>query len=182
MRKSIEGKVDKKKEEINTEKINQIMPKVIDQLFHVGILIKAVEEITPSLIHRKWSLVYAKDKSDEFVCSDNPVSLNWIKPMPRFESPGFELGNTQVGMPLNKEAALLGRYEGESHMLWALRKQIAAINSIRAIFAQRFIYSPREDFICLKKDGKIGNIDEFLKELKFKFKKANSSRKTSHSQ
>ena len=123
-------------------------------------------EIMPSLLSRKWSLAFTKNKSDEFVCSDSPVSLIWLKPMPRFEDPGFERENTEVILPLTKNIVLLGRFEGESHRLWAFKKQVAGINSLSVIYAQRFIYSSRNDINWLKKDGDIGNTDDILDELK----------------
>lgn len=134
--------------------------------WHIQILLKLVEEIMPSLMSRKWSLSFAKNKSDEFICSDSPVSLICTKPISRFDRPGFERENTEVIVPLNKNVVLLGRFEGESHILWASRKQVAAINSLSIIYAQRFIYSPRKNFYWLNKDGGIGNADDILDELK----------------
>ncbi len=134
--------------------------------FHIQILLKLVEEIMPSLLSRKWSLAFTKNKSDEFVCSDSPVSLIWLKPMPRFEAPGFERENTEVIVPLTKNIVLLGRFEGESHRLWAFKKQVAGINSLSIIYSQRFIYSQRKNFYWLNKNGRIGNTDDFLDELK----------------
>jgi len=134
--------------------------------FHTQLLIKFVEEIMPSLISREWSIAFVRDKSNEFICSDNPVLLRWTKPMPKFDNPGFERENTEVIMPLNKNIALLGRFEGKSQRLWVSRKQVATINRLLAIHAQRFIYSSRKNFLWLNKDGNIGNIIDLKEELK----------------
>jgi len=134
--------------------------------FHIQILLKIVEEILPSLMFRKWSLGVTKNKSYEFVCSDSPVSLIWSKPVPGYGAPGFEMENTKVIVPLAKNIVLLGRFEGESHRLFALEKQVACINRLSIIFAQRFIYSSRKNINWLNKDEDIGNTDDLLDELK----------------
>jgi len=134
--------------------------------FHIQILLKIVEEIMPSLMLRKWSLAFIRNKSDEFICSDSPVSLIWSKSTPGFEPPGFEMKNTEVIVPLTKNIVLLGRFEVEADRLWASKKQVASINTLSIIFAQRFIYSSSENINWLNKDGDIGNKDDILDELK----------------
>lgn len=46
----------------------------LSQEWHVELLFDAVNEIIPSLMKRRWSLLFIKDKSDEFICSDSPVA------------------------------------------------------------------------------------------------------------
>lgn len=138
----------------------------LSQECHVELLFDAVNEIIPSLMTRRWSLLFVKDKSDEFICSDSPVALKWTKPMPQFDSPGFERENTVVTMPLNKYVALHGRFEGASSNILVSSEVVALINTFTCIYGQRFIYSPKEEFIWLKKDNNIGKLDDFLKELK----------------
>ncbi len=58
-------------------------------------------------------------------------------------------------MPLNKQVALVGRFGGESKKYWAVKKVVAEINRRTIMYAQRFIYSARKDFIWIKKDREI---------------------------
>jgi len=142
----------------------------VSQEWHIKNLLDSVNILIPLLLARKWFLLIVKEEEDEFVCSDSPVALVWTKPMPPFWGPGFGMKYTELTMPLNKEIALLGRFEGEHQILLAPKKAVAKLNTRTAMYAQRFIYSPRKDFIWLNKDGEIKNAIDLIKILQSKDK------------
>jgi len=140
----------------------------VSQEWHIKNMLDSIDLLIPLLLGRKWSLIIIKDEEDEFICSDSPVTLMWAKPMPPFWGPGFGMKYTELTMPLAKQIALLARFEREPQILLAPKKVIAKLNSRTVMYAERFIYSPRKDFIWLDKDGKNRNVTDLIKILKSK--------------
>ncbi|GAG76260.1 unnamed protein product [marine sediment metagenome] len=140
----------------------------IDKMWHIGNILDIVDILIPLLMARNWSLLIIKPKDQFFICSDSPESLIWTKPVPAFWSPGFGMPDTELVMPLNKKQALIASFEEESKTYHAPLKVITKVNDRTRMSSHRFIYSPEEDFVWTKKDGKIGNIDDLILEIKSK--------------
>lgn len=117
------------------------------------------------LAHRKWTVVQATEGS-HFVCSDNPVGLSWTKDMGGFFSPGFGLPNTLVTFPLSSEFGLMGLFEDHLPDFMTLdAKQIATFNIHAISRADRFVYSPAEDFSWKKADETVGQKADLISML-----------------
>ena len=139
----------------------------MDQNWHMRNLLNLRDKILRLLVKREWCLLIAEEDGCEFICSDNPVALEWGKPMNGPYPPGFGHAGTMVTMPLNKDLALMGRFEGPAGVFPADCEVVAMVNSLTGSRAERFIYSPHEDFIWIKKDrNTIGNVADLLHELK----------------
>ena len=53
----------------------------------------------------------ANDCVDIFICSDNPVTLDWIEPIDLGHPPGFGMPNSLVIFPISANIAILGCFE-----------------------------------------------------------------------
>lgn len=140
----------------------------VNKLWHLNNIVDIMDILIPLLMARNWSLLIAEPEDKFFICSDSPVSLMWTKPAPAFWGPGFGMPDTELLMPLNKKQALVARFEGKPKTYPAPLEIIAKANNITRIFTQRFIYSPEEDFVWLKKDGKIGSKGDLIQEISTK--------------
>ena len=140
----------------------------VDKLWHLKNLVEILDILIPLLMTRNWSLLIAEPDDKFFICSDSPVSLMWTKPAPAFWGPGFGMPDTELLMPLNKKQALVACFEGKSKSYLAPIEVISKVNNRTRIFTQRFIISPEEDFIYLRKDGKIGNKSDLIQEISTK--------------
>jgi hypothetical protein len=124
----------------------------ISQNWYIKIILDMVETILTLLMHRKWSLIIAKNDAGHFICSDMPVALIWTKPMPAIYGPGFGMTDTELTIPLNKEIALIARFEGQEQIYEADRQFVASLNSRTGMYADRFLYSPDEKFSWIRSD------------------------------
>jgi hypothetical protein len=131
------------------------------QTWHVGMLFESAKAILPTLGDREWTFIKSDDAAGDFVCSDYPVGLVWASGEMSFYPPGFGLPDTEVSLPLTREWAMVGSFEGTSGVGKASRATVAAINSRTCARAQR-VFSGREDFTFTKSDGAIGNAAELL--------------------
>ena len=139
----------------------------VDQNTLMQQLIKTVNIIYPTLCDRTWSLYKTNSVQHNFICSDHPVFLGWTKlPKARWmqHSPGHDLKNTHVTVPLNKQYAIRGVFNGKSEVVLCSDEQIALINS--QIFCRaNNIYSCKQDFIWRDNNGKICNVDNLKKRI-----------------
>jgi hypothetical protein len=138
------------------------------QEFQIKTFIDQIEAMLPFLINRKWGLIVSDEATGEFICSDNPVALEWTVSVPPFyqNSPGFGMKNTELTMALSKNLALRAKYEDiNQDIMKADRNTVAIINSRTAMYSRQFIYSSKKDFIWLMEDKGIGNISDLLNEL-----------------
>jgi len=115
--------------------------------YHLGNMFRWAESIFPHLVTRKWSLVMIENNENKFICSDNPVGLDWINPpSPSYPyPPGFALGKSLVTFPISRNVAIIGCFEGHAH-IDVSDESIAYLNSMTANGA-RFIFSAEEIFI-----------------------------------
>jgi uncharacterized protein DUF4238 len=127
------------------------------------------------LAQRTWNLLVADSQAGEFVCTDNPVVLDWAIEAPIFyqSSPGFAILDTIVHMPLTRHHALIGNLYGSAKIkmphgeaLPANRDIVASVNRLLAQRATRFIYSAKPDFEWKRTNQTIGNEVDFLTAVK----------------
>jgi hypothetical protein len=124
---------------------------------------------------RTWNLIVADSGAGEFVCTDDPVTLDWMIEVPPFyqSSPGFGMLGTVVHMPLTRYHALVGNFDDSGNIkvphgvtLSAHKNMVALFNLIVTKRATRFVYSTKPDFVWKKADRTIGNKDDFLAAVK----------------
>ena len=88
---------------------------------HIGSEIKLFETVLRLLGQRKWTLYVADGTYGEFITTDRPVVIAYIKPekVPKYmrHSPGFALKNTEIYFPLTKHALLVGRWDAEEETI-----------------------------------------------------------------
>lgn len=156
--------------ETTYEKVKELFDKgefifQVDQSWLLYLMLTSATTIINLLGHRNWSLAVADE--GHFVCSDNPVSLSWIKHVPGPYSPGFAMKNTQVTLPLTNKIALLGVLETGYGSLHHFEKdRVAALNNFTIKSAERFIYSIEDDFEWLQENLEIGQKDDFEQMLR----------------
>ena len=137
----------------------------VNQNFKMKTMNDEIDILIPWLARRKWSLIFTDDSMKGFICSDNPVALVSLEKLPPISSPGFAKKKTEVTMPLSKNIALLGRFEGKEEIEYATPKILAAINSRTRKYADRFIFSAEDDFLYITKEGTIGRKERLVKDI-----------------
>lgn len=134
----------------------------VDQTWLVQEMVRKAANLVPWLSRREWQLWVADTDSPDFVCSDSPVSLNWLEPSSNFYPPGFGLKNTVVTIPLQKRMAMVGRFNGNNIPYIVGRDEIALVNSFTCRYAGQ-VYSADTDFIWLTEDCEFGCRADLLK-------------------
>jgi hypothetical protein len=138
-----------------------------DNNTHVQHLLIAMDTIIPTLVDREWTVIYCAPELGDFICSDNPVCLQWTKEKDRgfWSSPGYGLRETEVSIPLSSRVILLGKFE-KSHSASGRipsRKSLAIFNSRTGMYSHRYIFSRKKNFFWYTNEGRIGDIDDFKK-------------------
>jgi hypothetical protein len=160
----------KLEEDISYEQMKRFVDKdqykvETDQNYLIGIMFELMDTILPPLIDRKWTMVVIEDNENKFICSDNPVTLDWIEPIDLGHPPGFGMPNSLVIFPISANIAILGCFE--KHLdIKMTKKGIAVINSIIGRKSERFIYSAEKNFIWYMKNGEIGDTAKLLQVIK----------------
>lgn len=118
-----------------------------------------IEKMLPLLDARKWLLVRRAASSGPFVTTDHPVTLTWkelekIPSVYRY-SPGYGMKDTQVYVPISKDVALLGEFEGPEGEFEANEPLVALLNAKALWFAEKQAYAPSMNFPIYAKDGEI---------------------------
>ncbi len=127
------------------------------QNWHMQILSTQLDPMIQLLAARDWSICVSAGQQPEFICSDTPVSLEWIPAGAGPWPPGFGHRNTEVIVPLSTRVALVGRFSHRPSIIGANAHDVAAINSRTGRCAHRFLYSASTDFAWLMRTGGIGN-------------------------
>jgi hypothetical protein len=127
---------------------------------HVPSMFTVIPGLVPFLAARHWTIWLAPSADADFICSDSPIFLQWITPVPPFYSPGFGLGNTYLTFPLSRRVALAAAFEIPGGTLHATREQVAAFNSSTAASSERFLFSRHKDFLFQKRDGSVSTTTE----------------------
>ncbi len=125
----------------------------VDKTYQVGAVFKMANLIAQTLIDRKWSVFYRTDNQNvSFVCGDAPVMLLWQDAREYAHlPPGFALEGTEVIVPLTKNIAIMGRFEGfqAGDSIRAKTNYIRMINGHSINYASRFIFSNKENIPVL---------------------------------
>jgi hypothetical protein len=149
---------------VNSEKYNIIIKKN----FKLSMMLNSIDTMISLLSSRNWSLWISADPMNNYICSDNPVTLTWSNGLPRpglFKGPGFGMNNTDVIMPLSKNIAMVGKFESNNGAI-ANGNVIANINTRVMMFASRHIYSNNESFCWIDKNNRLDYSANYLEELK----------------
>lgn len=131
---------------------------------HINNLLTAIDAIIPHLGARNWTVAYTPPEVGDFICSDNPVSLHWVKQKDRglFSSPGYGIMETEVSVPLSSRIMILGRFEKlPPYVVVSSERDLAIFNSYTGMYSDRFIYSRKNDFLWFKRNKRVGNVADF---------------------
>lgn len=105
------------------------------------------DPIIRCLFPREWSVLVAGDGAGNFICSDHPISLVPVRTSSPFL--GFGTRGTEVTLPLARQVAVVGRFEGEAKTETADAAKVAEINTQTAAMAGRYVYAPSPRFAFL---------------------------------
>lgn len=134
-----------------------------EKTWHVQGMIEMAITLAPLLSVRKWSLLVADEGAPDFVCSDSPVSLDWIKRGECMHSPGFATRNTILTVPLCRRLALASTFEIDMSQVCLGREGVASINGMTIRHASQ-VYSPVPDFAWTF-DGNVKSSTQLLGNL-----------------
>lgn len=134
-----------------------------DQNTVISNMVDSMKILRPHLHSRRWFLASAEDAY--LICSDRPVSLDWVaeKP-PVWWGPGFGMFGTRVMLPLSKDLLMYGTFEGFQMSNPMPERDVAIVNS-QTGGRGRFVYSAHEDFVLYKHDGSVGHTKELIEAL-----------------
>jgi hypothetical protein len=134
----------------------------------IAFLLTSTETVAELLARRNWTVVVAHEPDGDFICSQHPVGLTFSDGSTRkgFYGPGFGLRNTVVTVPLGRRLALDGRFEDAPSLAIAYRDNIATVNNRSRAWGRRFLYSPKEDFLVLRRDMEVVGRDDLLEHLR----------------
>ena len=110
-------------------------------------LIRQEIELWPEMsriLHiRKWTLLVAPKNSGGFVTSDRPFSLRWNdqREPSNFHGPGLGSANTTLIFPLNRDLAVIGRFEEGGGVREVNEHSVGAINYTLFQSAIRQLYT-----------------------------------------
>jgi len=128
---------------------------------HLVTMLKSAATITECLYQRNWIIAVAV--GGEYICSDNPIGLDWSKKPTTWRSPGFGLSGTEVTIPISKGIALIGIFETPPYTTATLdRAGVANLNNKSIQRAERYIYGSNDDFIWRNEKGDVVNAKEYF--------------------
>lgn len=112
-----------------------------------------MQHITELLHMRNWVLLNTKEKSGEFITTDNPVSLTWHYPekVPPLTSPGFGLKDTMVYFPVSKNVALVGEFDRKDEVKEPNETLVAMLNSKIIANSYQRVFSSKGNFNYMAK-------------------------------
>jgi len=95
---------------------------------------------------RTWSLIIAPQDGPEFICSDQPVVINWKSD--RRGPIGLGLRDTEVFFPLSRRAGFYGTFEDPlQEVVHAKAGNVATMNGRMVFNAEKHVFSPLESFV-----------------------------------
>jgi hypothetical protein len=136
-----------------------------EQTWDVQTMLANLPTLMPVLAQRNWALWLAEEEAPDLVCSDSPVSLNWLTDAGTLWPPGFGVRHTVVSIPLNRRIALVGTFEPLSERKIIGSDAIAVVNTSTLMPANQ-VFSANADFIWFRTDRTIGRAADFLTPLK----------------
>lgn len=115
--------------------------------YNLSLELQAIDNLLPYLFQRTWSLLIASENAGYFICSDYPVSiLQETEDGLYLYATGYGLSNTEVILPLNREMAFSGRFNGTSCVIEVDESVVTSINGRTVQLAERQIYSSEKIF------------------------------------
>ncbi len=127
----------------------------------LGMMVDSLPNLAKLLARRHWTILRANPGVGDLICTDSPVLLEWIKPVPDGSSPGFGLENTAVFVPLSPAVSLFGLWNLEPTVRTLSEKKVEYWNSNLLHNAHRFVFS-RGDFSSLHESGSIEHRSDIL--------------------
>lgn len=116
---------------------------------------------------RKWSILTPKDTKHNFICSDNPVGCFWADGYIQDSyEPGLGTSHSVITVPIHKNMALQGSFEENSDIRSITLKEVALFNNRTFRQAERFLFSPYQNFYMRDTSGKIIDREDFKTLLK----------------
>lgn len=167
----IKRKPHLKEEEFDYEKIRRGIENItikadIEQNYHIKHALRMIDNLLPHLGKRNWSVLLPPPKKQYFITSDNPVVLAWSYAQ-NFNRPiGYGLDGTDIIFPINKNIALLGRFEFLPAQINLSKIDLAKINNMIANYSDRYLYSCENEVVWYTPDGSIGDLSMLLKFIK----------------
>ncbi len=136
--------------------------------FELDSMLISFDIILELLAQRNWFLLIANESASDFVCSDRPVTLDWIGQPPGFPCnlPGFGMLNSIVRLPLSRRMTLAGLFDRAELTCEASAELVGQTNACTCGTAERFIYSATQDFVWMHRDRSLKNVDHLMGELK----------------
>lgn len=137
----------------------------MSQNWKMDAIVTMLPDAAKLLASRSWSVIEAP-AGCSFVCSDRPLSIDWIsRSFGGFFSPGLGLTHTAVMFPINKTVALFGMFEKELLPVSVDEWGVAVVNLNTAYTARQYVYSTGEDFSVVLPDRSIGGKAAFLEAI-----------------
>lgn len=133
---------------------------------HIQIEVSVFDTVLQSLGRRNWSMYVTNENLGPFVTCDSPVVLSWLdSPKTRSffgQSPGFDLGNTQVYFPISQNLALIGEFDGEDCTLQAISQVVGHGNVQMIEHSVAQLYSSKKDFMYYGPSLELFQDSEFM--------------------
>ncbi len=129
----------------------------VDQTWKVGQVFRDADTIGRVLPARRWCILLTEGDGPSFICSDAPVALVPTEPRQGFfQGVGWGMPGTAAFIPLSKRIALCGMFDDRlTEDAVPVGKQfVSQVNAAMLATAHKHVYSPREDFLWLRADGR----------------------------
>lgn len=133
----------------------------------IGMMLMSFDIVLELLAKRTWFLLIAGKSAPDFVCSDRPVTLDWMGQPSGFPwgQPGFGMPDSIVRFPLSPRVALAGLFANAESTCEASAELVAQTNACTGGSAERFIYSATQDFVWMHRDRSLKNLCQLMDEL-----------------
>ena len=121
----------------------------------LNLSVELTDMILPELLARHWGIGIAPDDSPGFVCSDQPVSLEWMHRRSNGMIPGFRHAGTMAIFPLGRRIVLLGTRERIRKKVLLSHERVAWINTCTIEASQGQVFVGQQEFDWLDQEGAI---------------------------
>lgn len=119
--------------------------------FNIAMEIEHHNALLQHLARRKWQIVVSKEGSGGVVTTDVPVCIRWSDGKDHgIFGPGFGLEGTEVIIPISKDMALRGTFEGVEDLVETDIFGVGGINSVIISNAEKQVYAPNYSFNYMK--------------------------------
>lgn len=135
---------------------------VMDQTWSVGQMFEAVKTLAPAVVARQWSVLAARPEAPNFICSDHPVSLLPRRPTLGLRPLGWAMPDTFAFVPLSKRVGLYGLLDVTVPERLPATAMVAEMNTATLATADKYVYSPGEDFIWTRADRTPGHASDVV--------------------